>query len=53
MADFRSAGFAADIQPEIYYNYKQFPLYDPSIIVRTTGDPEVMRQSIRGDDRRD
>ena len=47
VADFRSAGFASDLQPEIYYNYKQFPLYDPSIIVRTTGDPEAMRQSIR------
>ena len=47
VADFRSAGFASDIQPEVYYNYKQFPLYDPSIIVRTTGDPDAMRQSIR------
>ena len=47
VADFRSAGFAADIQPEVFYNYKQFPLYDPSIVVRTNGDPEVMRQSIR------
>ena len=47
VADFRSAGFASEIQPEVYYNYKQFPLYDPSIIVRTTGDPDAMRQSIR------
>jgi putative ABC transport system permease protein len=46
VADFRSAGFASDIQPEVFYNYKQFPLFDPSIIVRTTGDPDLMRQSI-------
>ena len=47
VADFRSAGFASEIQPEVFYNYKQFPLYDPSIVVRTTGDPDAMFQSIR------
>jgi putative ABC transport system permease protein len=47
VADFRSAGFAANIQPEIFYSYKQFPLYDPSIVVRTTGDPAAVVQSVR------
>jgi putative ABC transport system permease protein len=47
VADFRSAGFASEIQPEVFYNYKQFPLYDPSIVVRTTGEPDAMFQSIR------
>jgi predicted permease len=47
VADFRSAGFAASIQPEIFYSYKQFPLYDPSIVVRTTGDPAGVVQSVR------
>ena len=39
VADMRSAGFASPIQPEVYYNYKQYPLYDPSIVIRTTDDP--------------
>jgi putative ABC transport system permease protein len=47
VADFRSAGFAAAIQPEVYYNYKQFPLYDPSIVVRTTGNPAAVIPSVR------
>jgi putative ABC transport system permease protein len=47
VADFRSAGFASEIQPEIYYNYKQFPLYDPSIVVRTTGNPADVVPSVR------
>ena len=47
VADFRSAGFASAIQPEVYYNYKQFPLYDPSIVVRTTGNPADVIPSVR------
>ena len=47
VADFRSAGFASEIQPEVYYNYKQFPLYDPSIVVRTTGTPVDVVPSVR------
>jgi predicted permease len=48
VADVRSGGFASDIQPEVFYNYRQFPLYDPSLVVRTTGDPAAMMQAIRG-----
>ena len=47
VADFRSAGFASEIQPEVYYNYKQFPLYDPSIVVRTSGDPADIMAPVR------
>jgi predicted permease len=47
VADFRSAGFASEIQPEIYYNYKQFPLYDPAIVVRTTGNPADLVPPVR------
>jgi putative ABC transport system permease protein len=53
VSDIRSAGFAAEIQPEVYYGYKQFPLYDPRIVVRAASDPAidalaaVVRQEIR------
>ena len=47
VADIRSGGFAAEVQPEVFYNYKQFPLYDPSLIVRTAGAPATIVQAIR------
>ncbi len=47
VADIRSGGFAAEVQPEVFYNYKQFPLYDPSLVVRTAGDPATLAQTIR------
>ena len=49
VADVRSAGFAASVQPEVFHSYKQFPLYDPSLIVRTAGDPAALTQSIRSE----
>ena len=47
VADMRSAGFAADIQPEVYYCYKQFPLYEPRLFVRTAGDTAALAPAIR------
>jgi putative ABC transport system permease protein len=53
VSDIRSAGFAAEIQPEVYYGYKQFPLYDPRIVVRAASDRAIetlataVRQEIR------
>jgi putative ABC transport system permease protein len=37
------------VQPEVYYCYKQFPLYDPAIIVRTAGEPASLIAQIRRD----
>jgi hypothetical protein len=39
VSDFRSAGFASEIQPEVSFSYKQFPLYDPKIVIRAASDP--------------
>jgi putative ABC transport system permease protein len=47
VADVRSAGFASSVQPEVFYSYKQFPVYEPSLIVRTAGDPAALTQAIR------
>jgi putative ABC transport system permease protein len=47
VSDVRSAGFAAELQPEVYHSYKQFPLYDPSLIVRATEDTATLVAAIR------
>jgi putative ABC transport system permease protein len=47
VSNVRSAGFASDFQPEVYYNYKQFPLFDPALIIRTMGDPAPLVTAVR------
>jgi putative ABC transport system permease protein len=47
VTDIRSGGFASDVQPEVYYSYKQFPLYDTAVVVRTTGEPADLMPAIR------
>ncbi len=47
VTDIRSGGFASDLQPEVYYSYKQSPLYDPAIVVRTAGEPASLIAQIR------
>ena len=47
VTDIRSGGFAIDVQPEVYYSYKQFPLYDPALVVRTAGEPASLIAAIR------
>jgi putative ABC transport system permease protein len=47
VGDVRSGGFASSVQPEVFYSYKQFPVYEPSLIVRTAGDPAALAQAIR------
>src|SRR5262249_54379351 len=47
VSDIRTAGQNAPVEPEVYYNYKQFPIYDPSLVVRTEGDPVRLAGAIR------
>ncbi len=47
VGDVRSAGFASSVQPEVFYSYQQFPVYEPSLVVRTAGDPAALTQAIR------
>jgi putative ABC transport system permease protein len=50
VSDVRSAGFALDVQPEVFYNYRQFPLFEPSFVIRTTGgDPAALGPSVRAE----
>jgi putative ABC transport system permease protein len=47
VADIRSGGFATDVQPEVYYCYKQYPVYEPALVVRTAGEPASVMAQIR------
>lgn len=47
VSDMRSAGFADDIQPEVYYCYKQFPIYEPQLFLRTASDPTALAAAVR------
>jgi putative ABC transport system permease protein len=41
VGDVRLGGFASSVQPQVFYTYRQFPLFEPALIVRTAGDPGV------------
>jgi len=47
VSDIRTAGQSAPVEPEVYYCYRQFPIYGPSLIVRTDGDPLALAGAIR------
>jgi putative ABC transport system permease protein len=47
VSDVRSAGPAAQVQPEIYFGFKQFPLYSPTLTVRTQSQPKDLEAAIR------
>jgi predicted permease len=49
VSDIRSRGFAADVQAEVYHSYRQFPLYDPSLVIRTVGEPAALISAIRSE----
>jgi predicted permease len=47
VADVRSGGFTVEVQPEVYYSYRQFPLFGVTLIVRAAGDPAAVAESVR------
>jgi predicted permease len=47
VADTRPIGFDSSPQPEVFYGYKQFPLYDTALVVRTAGDPAALARAVR------
>ena len=47
VSDIRSSGYFQDIQPEVYFCHKQFQVYDPNLIVRTSGQEAAVAQAIR------
>jgi putative ABC transport system permease protein len=48
VADARTSGFAVPVQPEVFYYYKQFPLYETAVFVRTAHkDPLQLAPAVR------
>src|SRR5262249_13706334 len=47
ISDIRSAGQNAPMEPEVYYCYRQFPIYGPSLLVRTDAEPSTLASAVR------
>lgn len=52
IGDIRHGGLEEEPQPELYISYLQGPPVSPFIVVRTSGDPAVMTETIRAEARR-
>jgi putative ABC transport system permease protein len=47
VSDIHSTAFDAPVEPEIYYSYEQYPIYDPKVMVQTEGDPLALAPAVR------
>ena len=47
VGDVRGSGLDSPPQPEVFYSYRQFPWYTPSLIVRSRSDPLQLAAVIR------
>jgi predicted permease len=47
VGDVRSSALDVPPQPEIFYSYRQYPWYGPTMLVRTGGDPLLLAAAIR------
>jgi putative ABC transport system permease protein len=52
IGDVRHRGLEDEAQPEMYVNYLQAPPVGPFIVMRTTGDPALLVESVRAEMRR-
>jgi putative ABC transport system permease protein len=52
VGDVRAAGFNAAALPQIYYSYRQFPVYDPTILLRTAGEPMLLASTAQNEIKR-
>ena len=52
IGDVRHGGLEEEPQPEMYINYLQGPPVSPFIVVRTTGDPALLAETVRAEARR-
>ena len=52
VGDIRHGGLEEMPQPELYINYLQGPPVSPFIVLRTTGDPATMIETVRSEARR-
>ncbi|MCZ2149617.1 MAG: ABC transporter permease [Bryobacterales bacterium] len=49
VGDVRGSALDESPQPEVYSCYRQFPWYNPALVVRTGGDPMALAAAIRGE----
>ncbi|MCC6366667.1 MAG: ABC transporter permease, partial [Bryobacterales bacterium] len=49
VGDARGSALDESPQPEVYYCYRQFPWYNPALVLRTGGDPIALAAAIRGE----
>ncbi len=47
IGDVRSSALDVPPQPEVFYSYRQYPWYGPTMLVRTAGDPLPLAAAIR------
>jgi predicted permease len=52
VGDIKHGGLEEAMQPELYINYLQGPPVGPFIVLRTTGDPAQMAETVRAEARR-
>ncbi len=52
VGDIRHGGLEEEPQPELYITYLQGPPVAPFIVLRTTGDPAAMAETVRAEARR-
>jgi putative ABC transport system permease protein len=52
IGDIRHGGLEEAPQPEMYINYLQGPPVSPFIVLRTTGDPSLLAETVRAEARR-
>ncbi|MEO8681033.1 MAG: ABC transporter permease [Vicinamibacterales bacterium] len=51
IGDVRHGGLEEEPQPELYINYLQGPPMSPFIVLRTTGDPAALAETVRAEAR--
>lgn len=47
VGDVRSSALELPPQPEVFYSYRQYSWYNPTLLVRTSGDPLTLAAAIR------
>ena len=52
IGDIRHGGLEEEPQPELYISYLQGPPVSPFIVLRTTGDPALLAETVRAEARR-
>jgi putative ABC transport system permease protein len=49
VGDVRSGGIGSATLPVVYFSFRQHSVYDPTIVVRTAGDPRVLSAAVRNE----